>query len=117
MPADRCDLLCLDLPLAEELRQRRLPSSIAQESAMRLDALGEPTRLTIAAALRDADELCVCDLSWIVERSQALVSHHLRVLREAGLVQMRRDGRMALYSLTRSAHELLAVALGERTVA
>jgi DNA-binding transcriptional ArsR family regulator len=68
--------------------------------------------LTIAAALRDTPELCVCDLAWIVERAQNLVSHHLRALRAAGLVDYRRDGKMALYSLTgegRAVLELLAV--------
>ena len=67
---------------------------------MRYQALGDPTRLNVALALRDAPELCVCDLAWIVERAQNLVSHHLRALRAAGLVDYRRDGKMALYSLT-----------------
>ena len=67
---------------------------------MRYQALGDPTRLNVALALRDAPELCVCDLAWIVERAQNLVSHHLRALRGAGLVDYRRHGKMALYSLT-----------------
>jgi ArsR family transcriptional regulator, lead/cadmium/zinc/bismuth-responsive transcriptional repressor len=98
--ADQCDLLCLDLPLAESLRARRLDPAAARTAASRFQALGDPTRLTIASALREAPELCVCDLAWIVERAQNLVSHHLRALRAAGLVDYRRDGKMALYSLT-----------------
>jgi ArsR family transcriptional regulator, lead/cadmium/zinc/bismuth-responsive transcriptional repressor len=70
-------------------------------------ALGDPTRLTIALALRETDELCVCDLAWIVERSENLVSHHLRALRAAGLADYRRDGKMALYSLTENGRALL----------
>jgi DNA-binding transcriptional ArsR family regulator len=104
---DRCDLLCLDLPLAEELRARRLDDGAARTGAARFQALGDPTRLTIATALTGAPELCVCDLAWIVERSQNLVSHHLRALRAAGLVDYRRDGKMALYSLTGPARALL----------
>lgn len=50
--------------------------------------------------LRDGGELCVCDLAWILERAQNLVSHHLRALRAGGLVDYRRDGKMALYTLT-----------------
>ena len=42
-------------------------------------------RLMLAAALGEAGELCVCDLSWIAERPENLVSHHLRALRSAGL--------------------------------
>ena len=95
--SDACDLLCLDLPLAEELRAKRLPLAAATAAAAQAKALGDPTRLTIAAALRDASELCVCDLSWIVERAENLVSHHVRVLRAAGarvLPARRQDGHV-----------------------
>jgi DNA-binding transcriptional ArsR family regulator len=98
--ADVCDLLCLDLPLAEDLRRNRLSVDEATRAATRTQALGDPTRLTIAAALFEADELCVCDVSWILERAQNLVSHHLRVLRDSGLATSRRDGKLVLYSLT-----------------
>jgi DNA-binding transcriptional ArsR family regulator len=112
--SDQCDLLCLDLLLAEELRARRLDGAAARTAAARFQALGDPTRLTIASALRDAPELCVCDLAWIVERAQNLVSHHLRALRAAGLVDYRRDGKMALYSLTGEGRDVLdLLAAGE----
>jgi DNA-binding transcriptional ArsR family regulator len=111
--SDACDLLCLDLPLAEELRAERLPLADATAAAAQAKALGDPTRLTIAAALRDAHELCVCDLSWIVERAENLVSHHVRVLRAAGLVSSRREGKMVMYALTDSGRALLGVVLGQ----
>src|SRR3954462_5908115 len=107
MSDDHCDLLCLDLPLAEELRRRRLDVGAARAVASRFQALADPTRLIVAMALAGAPELCVCDLAWIVERSQNLVSHHLRALRAAGLVDYRRDGKMALYSLTAAGRALL----------
>jgi ArsR family transcriptional regulator, lead/cadmium/zinc/bismuth-responsive transcriptional repressor len=110
---DACDLLCLDLPLAEELRARRLPLATATAAAAQAKALSDPTRLTIAAALRDASELCVCDLSWIVERAENLVSHHVRVLRTAGLVSSRRDGKMVMYALTDPGRALLDVVLAQ----
>ena len=81
MTDDRCDLLCLDLPQAETLRQRCLDPEAAARLAGRARALADPTRLMLVAALRDADELCVCDLSWISERAENLVSHHLKTLR------------------------------------
>jgi DNA-binding transcriptional ArsR family regulator len=115
---DRCDLLCLDLPQAEATRRSRLAPSAAWAAAERARALGDPTRLTLAAALAQADELCVCDLAWIGERSQNLVSHHLRALRAAGLVDSRRDGKMVMYALTGAGRALLASVLeDERTVA
>lgn len=114
MPSDRCDLLCLDLPRAEALRAERLAPGIAEAAAGRARALGDPTRLTVAAALAQAEdkELCVCDLSWIAERSEQLVGHHLRVLRRAGIVVSRRDGKMVLYRLTDEGRTLFGAVLG-----
>ena len=80
-------------------------------AAGRARALSDPTRLTIAAALRDVDELCVCDLSWIMERSQNLVSHHVRALRDHGVVRSRREGKMVMYALTEEGRVLLDVVL------
>jgi DNA-binding transcriptional ArsR family regulator len=105
---DRCDLLCLDLPLAEDLRARRLDPEAARRAASRARALADPTRLMLVAALREAEELCVCDLAWISERSQNLVSHHLRALRAEGLVSSRRQGKMVMYALTATGEELVA---------
>ena len=101
MTDDRCDLICIDAPRAEAIRERLLDGGVAQDAAERAKALSDPTRLTLAAALREGEELCVCDLSWIAGRSQNLVSHHLRVLRSHGVVRSRRDGKLVMYSLTR----------------
>ena len=113
MEDDHCDLLCLDLPQAEALRAARLTGSAAEAAAERARALADPTRLTVLTALAGSEtaELCVCDLSWIAERSEQLVGHHLRVLRRAGLVRSRRDGKMVLYQLTESGRRLLDAVL------
>jgi ArsR family transcriptional regulator, lead/cadmium/zinc/bismuth-responsive transcriptional repressor len=113
MPDDRCDLLCLDLPRAEALRGERLTPAAAEAAAEQTRALADPTRLTVAAALAGTgdEELCVCDLAWIAERSEQLVGHHLRVLRRAGIVSSRREGRMVLYQLTEGGRALLATVL------
>lgn len=113
MSDDRCDLLCLDLPRAETLRAQRLSPDGAAAAAAYAKALADPTRLTIAAALRDG-ELCVCDLSWVCERSDTLVSHHVRALRSAGLVTSRRDGKMVMYALTATGAALLDAVLAAR---
>jgi DNA-binding transcriptional ArsR family regulator len=105
--ADRCDLLCLDLPRAEALRAWALDPRRAQSAARRAAALGDPTRLAIAVALRDGGELCVCDLAWVTERSENLVGHHLRVLRDVGLARSRREHRVVFYSLTAGGRELV----------
>jgi DNA-binding transcriptional ArsR family regulator len=103
---DRCDLLCLDLPRAERIRQQ-LDADLARRAAARAKALADPTRLQIALALREGEELCVCDLAWIVARAENLVGHHLRALRAAGLAHSRRDGKVVFYALTETGHELI----------
>ena len=111
MSDDRCDLLCLDLQVAERLRKKRLAPDQADVAAGKARALSDPTRLMLAAALLEASELCVCDLAWIAERSQTLVSHHVRALRSHGVVRSRREGKMVMYSLTEEGQSLLASVL------
>ena len=114
---DTCELLCLDLPRAEALRRSRRPLSVLALAAESAKALGDPTRLAVALALRDGGELCVCDLAWVCERSDKLVSHHARLLRSAGLVVSRREGKMVLYALTPRGERLLdAVSTAEAEV-
>lgn len=105
---EQCDLLCLDLQHAEEVRAGLPDVDEAQLRAARFKALGDPVRLRIAAALLSGGELCGCDLAWICGCSQNLVSHHLRVLRSAGLAASRRDGKLVMYRLTGTGHRLLA---------
>jgi DNA-binding transcriptional ArsR family regulator len=71
-------------------------------------ALGDPTRLAVAWALREAQRACVCDLAWVVGRNEKLVSHHVRQLKLAGLATSQRDGRMVMYELTDRGRALLA---------
>ncbi|MFZ1996640.1 MAG: metalloregulator ArsR/SmtB family transcription factor [Solirubrobacteraceae bacterium] len=111
MTDDRCDLLCLDLPRAETIR-KSLDLDAAAAGVMRSRALGDATRMTVALALLEGGELCVCDLAWITERAENLVGHHLRALRDAGLASSRRDGKIVFYSLTESGRRLLDALLG-----
>ena len=113
MSDDRCELLCLDLDHAEALRVALPSAEVVRERAEVLRALGDPTRLRVAHALSVGDELCVCDLAWIVGSSQGLVSHHLRQLRSAGLVTSRRDGKLVMYRLAETGQRVLATVAAE----
>lgn len=62
-----------------------------------LQVMSDPTRLRILCLLRN-EELCVCEILKSLELPQNLVSHHLRVLREAGLIDGARDGKFMRYS-------------------
>ena len=105
---DTCDLLCLDLPKAERVREE-LPTVAELEAlATGAKALGDPTRLAVALALDAGESACVCDLAWIVARDERLGSHHLRLLKAAGLTRSERDGKMVVYELTARGRALLA---------
>jgi ArsR family transcriptional regulator len=80
-------------------------------------ALADPTRLRIMLLLRRR-ELCVCELMFILEMEQSRVSHHMRVLRDAGIAEDVRDGRWIIYRVPEEARmligELFAGTLRER---
>ncbi|MCF7552640.1 helix-turn-helix transcriptional regulator [Pseudonocardia sp. WMMC193] len=111
---DACDLLCLDLPHAERIRTELPDVRAVEPLAAAARALGDPTRLRIATALRAGEELCVCDVGWVVGQAQGLVSHHLRLLKAAGLVESRRDGRLVMYRLTSRGALLVEAVVGEQ---
>jgi ArsR family transcriptional regulator, arsenate/arsenite/antimonite-responsive transcriptional repressor len=75
-------------------------------------ALADPTRVAIVNRLSAAESACVCDLTAAFELSQPTVSHHLRVLRQAGLVEFDRRGTWAYYRLVPESIGALRQALG-----
>src|SRR6266480_6688882 len=70
-----------------------------EELAARFKALADPTRVAIINSLSAADEVCVCNLTETFDLSQPTISHHLKILREAGLVESSRRGTWAYYRL------------------
>lgn len=105
---DTCDLLCLDLPKAERVRKALPGPEELGLWAGGAKALGDPTRLAVALALEAGEVACVCDLAWIVGRDERLVSHHVRLMKAAGLARSERDGKMVMYELTERGRVLLA---------
>jgi ArsR family transcriptional regulator len=84
----------------------------AEALAARFKALADPTRVAIVNRLGAAEEVCVCELNAEFDLSQPTISHHLRLLREAGLVTARRRGTWAYYRLVPDAMEQLRQTLG-----
>lgn len=76
------------------------------EGAKLFKALGDETRLNIVKQLSEQGEVCACDLA-CCELAQPTVSHHLKVLREAGLVNTDKRGLWVFYSLNREKLEVL----------
>lgn len=80
--------------------------------ASQFKALADPTRVAIVNRLAAAPEVCVCDLTAAFKLTQPTISHHLRVLREAGLVAATKRGTWSYYRLIPEAIDPLRLALG-----
>ena len=91
------------------------PDRMRAISALRFRALGDETRLRILEALT-AGESTVSELTAGVDIGQSLMSHHLRILREAGLVTDRRAGRWVYYAIAEPALASVKLSLYELDV-
>lgn len=77
--------------------------SLGRHAAL-FHALSDPRRLRVLDLLRTGEQ-CVCDLQTALDCGQSLLSFHLKTLREAGLISMRREGRWSHYRLAADALE------------
>ena len=92
------------------VKKHMLDGEVFSELSATFRALGDMTRVRILYAL-SREELCVCDLSSVLDMTLYAVSHQLRVLRNMKLVKYRKDGKMAYYSLSdRHVVELIQLA-------
>ena len=83
-----------------------------EPAATLLKAMADPHRLTMMATLAASDrEVCVCDFTDALPLNQPTVSHHLRILREAGLITCERRGTWVYYQLSSDASERIGDAL------
>lgn len=84
----------------------------AARLAPMLKALGDPVRLQMASMIAAQPELCVCEITPAFELSSATISHHLKTLREAGLVDCERRGTFVYYWIEPAALDALSALLG-----
>jgi len=87
-----------------------LDATAAAELALVFKALADPTRVSIVNRLASLSEACVCDLTSAFDLSQPTISHHLKLLRDAGLIESERRGTWAYYRLVPEAIERLRAA-------
>jgi ArsR family transcriptional regulator, arsenate/arsenite/antimonite-responsive transcriptional repressor len=96
-------------PCCEPVAYPDVDSERAERMARVAKALGDPIRVQLVDVLRrHAGKVCVCELVPLFDLSQPTVSHHLKVLREAGLVDSERRGLWAYYYVIPEALEELA---------
>jgi ArsR family transcriptional regulator, arsenate/arsenite/antimonite-responsive transcriptional repressor len=109
-----------EIALLEECCTPLGPAQLSGEEADRmasaLRVLADPVRLQIVSLLAGTEEACVCELTPALAVSQPTVSHHLRVLSEAGLLEREQRGRWAYYRLRPEPLRLVADALAPRAM-
>ncbi|MEV0901888.1 metalloregulator ArsR/SmtB family transcription factor [Actinoplanes sp. NPDC049802] len=88
-----------ETPCCPPLARQRVPAETAAMMAPAFKALGDPVRLQLMSMIASAPdgEACVCDLTPAFELSGPTISHHLKTLREAGLVDAERRGTWVYY--------------------
>ncbi|MET7402251.1 metalloregulator ArsR/SmtB family transcription factor [Dactylosporangium sp. NPDC005572] len=102
-------------PCCTPIAEQRIPAETAAVLAPAFKALGDPVRLQLMSMIASANggEICVCDLTPAFELSGPTISHHLKTLREAGLVDADRRGTWVYYrarpAVLRQLAALLAV--------
>lgn len=95
---DTCEIFCYDEDKVNRV-QEKLSKHDFQNMAQVFKVLADHTRLKVAYALCDEDELCVCDVANIIGSTMATASHHLRLLRNMGIANYRKEGKLVFYSL------------------
>lgn len=93
---DTCEALMYDVV---KVSRRRKDVHQVTGLATLFKALADDTRLKVVYALSQENELCVCDVAAIIGSSNATASHHLRLLKNIGLAEYRREGKMVFYRL------------------
>lgn len=95
---DICEVFDPNKDVVSLLEEKKLSDDVVYELSETFKVLGDPTRIKILHALNEK-ELCVCDLSELLDMSSSAISHQLRVLRNNKLVKHRKEGRSVYYSL------------------
>ncbi|SRR6056297_1040330 len=95
---DVCEVFDPNKDIVSLLEEKKLSDDVVYELSETFKVLGDPTRIKILHALNEK-ELCVCDLSELLDMSSSAISHQLRVLRNNKLVKHRKEGRSVYYSL------------------
>lgn len=96
---DACAERCVDPGKVATVSASLIEADEAVDLAEMFRLLGDPTRVRILFTLLEAGELCVCDIAAVVDTSETKVSQAMRLLRGAGVVRNRRDGRNVFYRL------------------
>ncbi len=95
---DKCDCNTIHEEVVNQVRESMPDETTLMDLSDLFKVFGDSTRAKILCALLRA-EMCVCDIAVLLGMTKSSISHQLRVLKLAGLVKYRRDGKIVYYSL------------------
>jgi DNA-binding transcriptional ArsR family regulator len=95
---DVCQIKVINKKKVNKVKKQLMKEEIFLDISETFKTLGDKTRIKILYSL-SKEELCVCDISTVIEMSTSLVSHQLRLLRDKKLVKYRKQGKSIFYSL------------------
>ncbi|UCE65544.1 MAG: winged helix-turn-helix transcriptional regulator [Candidatus Zixiibacteriota bacterium] len=98
MPEEKNDFLVVDHDRVNKIKESLVPENLIVAMSENFRVLSDPTRIRILLALENG-ELCVCDIAALINLPQPSVSHHLKALRQLGIIKFKKSGKMTLYSL------------------
>lgn len=95
---ERCDCNVIHEDIVNQVRDKMPQEESLYDLAELFKVFGDSTRIRILWALHEA-EMCVCDIAVLLNMTQSVISHQLRVLKQANLVKNRKEGKVVYYSL------------------
>ena len=95
---DTCESPVIHQQIVDQVAEQMPDDPVTEKTASIFKQLGDPTRLRILCALAK-HEMCVCDISALLQMSQSAISHQLKNLRLSNLVVSRKDGKVVYYTL------------------
>ncbi len=98
MKIDRCESIFIHEDAIQEVQKHLLKEDELNRVSQLFKIISDPTRIKILFVLEKA-ELCVCDISVILNMTQSAISHQLKTLKDANLVTNRREGKTIFYKL------------------
>lgn len=94
-----CEVECTIPREVEQMVAQKPPAILVNEAACLFGVLAERSRILILRALKGGQELCVCEVAALLDSSTAAVSHHLRKMKDAGVLTNRSEGKLVYYSV------------------
>ena len=95
---ENCEIKVIHKNIVEQVEKTMPEEEVVHDLSDFFKILGDTTRMKILSALFQ-EEMCVCDIAYLLKMTQSAISHQLRVLKQGRFVKYRQDGKVVYYSL------------------